>query len=68
MLSVLVIFSGPEVSPSYFLWFISWSDNEIVELERMENNVLVSKNDEKDKYEVDTELSTGLFYDEITNL
>jgi hypothetical protein len=58
MLSVLVIFSGLEVSPSYFLWFISWSDIGIVELERMDNNVFLSKNDEKDKYEdiIDTEL------------
>jgi hypothetical protein len=35
----------------------------------MENNVFVSKKDDRDKYKdiTETELSTGLFYDEMTN-
>jgi hypothetical protein len=45
------------------------SDIAVPQFEGMENNVPVSKKDDRDKYEdiTDTELSTGLFYDEITN-
>jgi hypothetical protein len=45
------------------------SDNGILELEGMENDVLVSKKDDKEKYEDinDSELSAGLFYNYMTN-
>jgi hypothetical protein len=68
--------SGPEVSDSFFCDSLMEcevveldSDIVILEFEGMENNVPVSKKDDRDKYEDDTntELSMGLFYDEITN-
>jgi hypothetical protein len=46
------------------------SDNGILELECMENDVHVSKKDDKEKYEDinGSELTTELFYNEMTHL